>query len=69
MIVEAVRWAHRELKRQYTLDYTKWHATGNLDITFCGLQIPVGLRGTFFPENEHASKVDCKRCLRKLNLT
>jgi hypothetical protein len=61
----AVRWARRELKRMFTLDYSKWHVTDNGNFTICGLPIPVGLRGTTLPEtDDDLYRVDCGRCRR-----
>lgn len=65
--IHAVRWARRALKRLMTLDYTKWHATRDGDFTFCGILIPIGLRGTFLPETDDwMGRVDCLRCLASL---
>ncbi len=62
--MHAVRWARRELKRLFTLDYTKWHGTADSKFTLCGIPIPLGLRGTFFPEtDDDINRVDCKRCI------
>jgi hypothetical protein len=66
----AVRWARRPLKREMTMDYTKWHgACGDGSFTLCGVMIPLAIDGgTFFPEtDEGTSRVDCQRCLRHMN--
>jgi hypothetical protein len=45
-----------------TLDYTKWHATQDFEVTLCGKLIPLALEGTFVPETEWLEKVDCYTC-------
>lgn len=64
----AVRWARRELKRMFTMDYTKWHGSQDGSMfTFCGLAVPIGLAGTFLPETDsNINKVNCRKCSRLL---
>lgn len=64
----AARWARRRLKRMFDMDWTRWHWTEDARFTACGVSIPIGLDGgTQFPEtDDEMSRVDCRRCLRKL---
>ena len=63
----AVRWARRELKREESLDYTKWHYTVDASFTACHRPIPIGLEGTFLPETDDLlERVDCLLCQRVL---
>jgi len=63
--MHAVRWARRYLHRMMALDYTKWHATRDANLTLCGCSIPLAINGgTFLPEtDDELSRVDCKRCI------
>ncbi len=61
--MEAVRWSRRVLHREMRLQYSKWHATDDHDFTFCNLSIPLALDGTFLPETDDATKIDCHNCL------
>ena len=66
MNAEAVRWARRVLRREMSLDYSKWHATEDYSFTLCGTSIPLALEGTFLPETNDIQKVDCGNCLRAI---
>lgn len=65
----AVKWARRAAPAYLLgLWYTKWHATkDNGRFTFCGIPVPLGCAGTFFPEtDDDLKKVTCCNCLRLL---
>jgi len=67
--MHAVRWARRYLKRAFTYDWTRWHATEDSNLTLCGVAIPIAMAGgTFFPEtdDELLFRLDCKRCMAVL---
>lgn len=64
----AVRWARRELKHLFDMDWTQWHWTEDASFTLCGVAIPIALPGgSFCPDtDDEESRVTCRRCLRRL---
>jgi hypothetical protein len=64
----AVRWAQRELKHCFGMQYSRWHWTKNAVETVCGTRIQLIADGpAMLPEtDERMGKVTCRRCLRLL---
>ena len=59
----AVRWAQREIKSQFTTQYSKWHWTTDANLTLCGRHIMLISGLAMLPEtHEDAGKVTCERC-------
>ena len=60
----AVRWAQREVKNSFSIQYSKWHWTTNSETTLCNRRIMLISDGpSMLPEtSELKTKVSCQRC-------
>jgi hypothetical protein len=62
----AVRWATREIQRNFSPDWSKWHYTeGNGAFTACGHPV-ILFEVDGSPEERQVSVISCKRCLARM---
>lgn len=64
----AVRWAQRDIKHSFDMQFSRWHWTTNAIEAVCGTKIQLISDGpAMLPETDDMmSKVTCKRCLKLL---
>lgn len=64
----AVRWAQREIKSRFDMQYSKWHWTTDAYSTICGRPIQLISDGPAMLPETHDDKeqVTCKYCKKLL---
>ena len=64
----AVRWAHRDIRSRFEMQYSSWHWTDDANLTMCGRRIMLISDGpAMLPETrDDSGAVTCRRCAARL---